>query len=735
MQKKKILRYAFFVFLAIFISIGTFFALLFVDAFGKIHSKTELRNLKSETATLVYSHNNQLIGKFFSQNRTNVQFDSIPKSLVEALIATEDARFYEHEGVDARSMLRVLIKTVVMGNRSSGGGSTLSQQLAKNLFGRNKYGKVSIYVNKFKEIILAYRIEEAFSKNEIIELYLNTVPFGENLYGIESASQRFFNKSSAKLKTEESAVLIGLLKANSYYNPRSNPEQAKNRRQIVISQMEKYGYLNKNEKDSLQALPLKLDYANLSRNNPAPYFLERVKREVNNILSQTTTSKQYDLEKDGLIIKTTIDLDLHRLAQKAIAEQLSKMQALLRKQYQRQPYSNQLQSIAKSFAKQKALSLKDDKAEKRAIFQWNEKDSLPSITAFDSLKHILTQLQAGFLAMDPNIGAIRSWIGGINFQHYPFDQVLAKRQIASTFKPILCAAAIENGAKVCDYLSNESVVLSDYEGWSPQNYDGESGGEYSLAAALAKSKNIPTLHIYFHSPCEGLEELWIKMGFIEKLTKDPSVILGSNSASIFEVAIAYSSFANEGEIVDPYLIESIKSANGELIYQRKPITKTRVLEKETARIINEILIKATKEGTGAALTSKYGMYQNWAGKTGTSQNYADAWYVGYNRQMLMVSRVGASYPAIHFDSGNYGSGSRLALPIVGSVLANSKKSNWYRAGLAKSNKIDCEDYRELGGLKKFFNSFKSDQTTLEKEQKKAEKKKNRKGLFKRIFGN
>lgn len=736
MKKRKLFKFIVYFIIAIIAAVSTFFTLLFLGAFGKIPSQEELKNLHNESASLVYSNDGKLIGKYFASNRTNISFDSLPPQLINALISTEDARFYEHEGVDGRSMVRVLLKTIVLGNRSSGGGSTISQQLAKNLFGRKNYGKVSIYVNKFKEIILAYRIEQFFSKNEIIQLYFNTVPFGENVYGIESAAKRYFNSSTAKLKIEEAAVLVGMLKANSYYNPRQNPDHAKNRRQVVLAQMNKYGYISDKEKDSLQSLDLKLNYTNLTKNNPAPYFLVRLRKEADQILEKVNSKRKskLDIERDGLIIHSTIDSKLQQLANQSMKEHLSKMQTLLRKQYQAASEAKKLSALANKIAKQEGINVKSDQVKKRFLFYWNETTTNHEVSIIDSLKHTLSQLHAGFLAINPKNGAINSWVGGINFQHYPYDQIMAKRQLASTFKPFLYAAAIESGLGACDYLSNEAIVLSDYEDWSPQNYDGESGGEYSFAAALAYSKNIPTLHLYLQTPWEKISDLWNRLGFVEELKEEPSSILGTSSVSMYELAIAYSAFANGGKSITPYGIEKITTANGEVIYEHIKEEQKDVLEETVSEEINEILIKTVKEGTAASLTGSYGLRGEWAGKTGTSQDYADAWFVSYNNEIVMLSRVGASFPSIHFNQGSLGSGSKLALPIVGEVLQESNTFSWYNAGLNHTNKIDCEDFREIKGLKKFFKSFEKKESTLEEAKNKAERKKKRKGFFKKLFG-
>jgi penicillin-binding protein 1A len=717
------------------VSLTTFFTILFLGGFGKIPKQTELKNLQQETATLVYSSDGKLIGKYFAQNRTNVEFDSLPKSLVNALIATEDARFYEHEGLDKRSMMRVLFKTLLMGNRSSGGGSTISQQLAKNLFGRKEYGKISILINKLKEIVLAYRIEQVYSKNEIIELYLNTVPFGENVFGIEAAAQRYFNKHSKQLKIEESAILVGLLKANSYYNPRSNPDHAKGRRNVVISQMQKYNYISLAEEDSLQQLPLKLEYANLNKQNPAPYFLNRVRKEAESILSELSSKeRKYNLEKDGLIIETTLDLNLHQAAVLSMQEHLQQFQSLLNRQYKGGKWNRELNQLVAKVAKQNGLNLENTSSKMRFLFSWKDSSEYLESTVKDSLNHVLKQLHSGVIGMHPKSGAIKAWVGGINYLHYPYDQVTARRQMASTFKPILYAAALESGANVCEYLSNDAITLEDYENWSPQNYDGESGGKYSLAAALANSKNIPTLHLFFRIDQEQLAKLWDNLGFIDELHQEPSAIYGTNSVSLLELVTAYSSFANLGKSVSPFTIKSIKSASGEVIYEKKADYGKEILSEESCLQLNEILTKAVKEGTGTAMAGRYGVYSEWAGKTGTSQNYSDAWFISYNEELVLASRVGASYPSIHFAAGNYGSGSRLALPIVAKTLQNQSDKAWYNAGISHSDLIDCEDYQEERGIDKVLDVFRKKETTLEKAQDKAKKKEKRKGFFKKLFG-
>lgn len=355
----------------------TFITTLFLGGFGKIPSKKDLESIKNESATLVFSEDGELIGKLFSENRTNISYDSLPLSLVNALIATEDARFYEHEGIDGMALLRVLFKSILLADRSSGGGSTLSQQLAKNLFGRNDYGKISIGVNKLKEIILANRLESIYTKEEIVELYFNTVPFGENVYGIEAASQRFFTKSVSELQVEESAILVGMLKANTRYNPKLNPKNALERIAVVLRQMNKYNYLSVNKLDSIDNLPLILNYSNIARLGKAPYFMGQVEKELIAILNQVenSTGHKYDYKKDGLIVNSTLNASLQLAAQNSIKKHLSKMQKQLDKLYNYGVSKRQISDLASKIANREKLELSDLTEKERRLFYWEDVES------------------------------------------------------------------------------------------------------------------------------------------------------------------------------------------------------------------------------------------------------------------------------------------------------------------------------------------------------------------------
>lgn len=744
MKRKLILFFVKLTVLAVLI-LGLFLGSVHLGLFGHVYTESELREFKNETASLVLAENGKLIGKFFADNRTNVSYDKLPEGLIHALIATEDARYLEHEGVDSRSLLRVLVKSIILRQKGAGGGSTITQQLAKNMFGRKSYGPLSMPVNKTKEVILAYRLENIYSKEDILTLYLNTVPFGENVLGIEAAAHRYFNKGVARLSLQEAAVLIGMLKANTYYNPRLYPDHALGRRNVVLEQMEKYEYLSARQADSLQKLPLILDYANLDSEGPANYFLVQIRKESERLLKDINrnSDREYDLKKSGLIIETTLDYDLQLLALQAFKSHLGKMQARLNKQYSGGSDKALVDRLVSKELNRLNLTDKADVKKKREMFSWTGFYT-DSVSIRDSIASNLKLLHAGFVVMDPRDGSVRSWIGGIDFRTQPYDQVFAQRQTASAFKPILYASALEQGAMPCQYLDNDQIVLEDYENWQPQNYDRSAGGKYSMAASLSKSMNIPTVNLFFQQDFEVLNATWKGLGFTQELLNKPSTALGTTTASLYEMAIAYGTFANGGEAFEPVFIKAIRAPDGTLLYQDpKIVSRDRILKASSAELLTAMLQKAVNEGTGASMKSVYGVQMPLAGKTGTSQDYGDAWFLAYNPEMVVATRVGATYPVIHFDKGSNGSGSALALPLVAKTLQGvqknrSLKRKYFKAFEPMTDEngfaLNCIDYVDDSEFEKFFDDFFAKKsTTFEKASKKA-KKKNKKSFFKRLFG-
>lgn len=740
--KKISIYFAVFIFSAI-LMIALFFVLVYFGVFGKLPNKAELTAISNEQASLVYSSDNALIGEYFAENRTNIHLKDIPDHLVNALVATEDKRFFSHKGFDTRSYFRVLLKSILLGDNSAGGGSTLTQQLVKNLYGRNDYGFLSLPINKIKEIILASRFEDLYTKDELLLLYFNSVPFGEDVYGVETAAHRYFNKKTNELNIQESAVLVGLLKANTYFNPRLNPAHSIARRNMVLKLMAKAHYLTSEASDSLQKLPLKLDYENVSANPPAGYFVYQVKKKTIDILDsiRIKTGKEYKLEKDGLKIYTTLNLQVQNFATEAIKTQLSAMQKLLDKELtnynvKKKWYKNQ---------KQHSKTYENDILKREyEVFDW-EGTQVKNMSKLDSLWHYYKMLNAAVLITNPKNGAVLTWIGGNHFSTLPFDMVLSHRQIASAFKPFLYATAFEKGETPCLYLTNQENKYPEYEDWEPQNYDHTSTPDSSVALwyALVNSMNLPTVDLFFRVGSENLRNTCEKLKFPAVGDNVPSLALGTLDLSLYETVRAYGAFANQGKMNDLVMINKITDSKGNILFTRESARQEAVFTEQTSQTITAILQEAINHGTGTRIRNSYGIHAALAGKTGTAQNYSDAWFIAYTPDIVLGTWVGASTPEIHFFSGN-GSGSALALPIVAKVLKGIETDAALRAKFLTSFNIpddfytflQCEPYRQLG-INGFFNrlfnlNMKKDINPRESTGKNKEDKPDN-SFFKRLF--
>jgi penicillin-binding protein 1A len=710
--------------------------------FRNLPGKKELLEYRNASATKVLSTEGELIGKFYSENRTNVTFSQIPGHLVDALIATEDARFFTHRGVDSRSLARVLFKTILTGRRSSGGGSTITQQLAKNMYGRQKTGMFSILRNKVREMILARRMEKIFTKEEILTLYLNTVSFGEDIFGIEAAALRYFNKKVEDLKIEESAVLVGMLKAPSYYHPVVHPENALKRRNLVLSQMEKYGLLKPTTADSLVKLVLLTDYRNPESENMTGYFLAQVRKDAGRILSKINPSgrRKWDIEKDGLVITTTLNLNLQKYAALSFREHLPVMQERLAAEYNTPSGRKTKEDLAELIIRENRLEKRAGIKTKQIVFGWDGYRT-DSLTVRDSIMYSLTLLHAGLLAIDPASGAILAWIGGIDYGTQPFDQVTARRQMGSAFKPVLFAAALENGVRPCTYLDNDSVTVEGYEEWSPENYDQTYGGKYSLAGTLVRSMNVPSFSLFMKTGFKCVDSLWKAMGFSFTLDNKPSLPLGTAEASVKEVSAAYSAFANGGYLVSPYSVTSIVSASGEILYENGSYVQgNRIVSESTSLLMGAILRRAVDEGTGASARTRFGLKLPLAGKTGTSQNYSDAWFAAFNPGITIVVRAGASTPAIHFSSGADGTGSALALPLAALTLKRAESDPVLKYLIVRpfsvlppelAEALECPDFREDNLFERITDFFRKDEIVFDTTSTESGKK--LRSLIRRIF--
>lgn len=706
-------------------------------AFGKLPTKEELAAIRNEEATLVLAMDGSIIGKIFAEDRTNIPYTDLPQHLIDALVATEDQRFFDHKGVDGRSYVRVFFRTLLGGDESGGGGSTISQQIIKNLYGRQRHGMLTVPVNKMKEAIVATRLEEVYTKEDVLLLYLNSVPFGENVLGVESAARRFFSKPAKQLRTEEAAVLVGMLKANTTYNPRNNPDKARGRRDQVLELMARRGYLTASVKDSLRALPLALRYAGNDALDDFGYFAHRVKSEAEKHLAEAAkkTGTAYDLEKDGLRIHTTLDPALQRLALLAAQEQLSAMQPKLDRELKGR---NARKAWEKRMQKKGGRAWKDDERKVRHVFTWEDTPA-DTLSYRDSLWHYERLLNAAVLMMEPSTGNVRAWVGGNDHRFLPYDQVTGKRPIASAIKPVIYAAALERGLQPCDYFNNEVRTYTEYDDWTPRNFDRDTtGGRVAMWQALAKSMNIPTVDLYFRTGQDTIGSTLKALGLPWRDKDKPAISLGALDVSLQEIVRAYGAFAMRGTKVEPRLIEKITDAEGKVLYKAPKTKSSAAMQPATAAAITAMLQRAVDSGTGAALRSRYGVSVPLAGKTGTSQENSDAWFIGYTPGLVVGTWVGARDPKIHFNSG-LGTGSQLALPIAGEVFADIQRAPDLRKRYIRpldwvqeyDIDLDCPGWRDPGALEEFieqvFKKKETDYTTL------PDSVERKPGLFERLF--
>lgn len=710
-----------------------------MGAWGPLPSAKELAAIRQSKASLVYAAEGDLIGSYYSVNRDPVAFEDLPEYLIQALIATEDERFKEHHGVDWRSMARVVFKSILMGDASAGGGSTLTQQLVKNLFGRPDYAFLSMPVNKTREMILAYRLESIYSKEEILALYLNTVSFSENTYGIAAGARRFFKLAPRDLKVEQAAVLIGLLKANTYYNPRLNPAESLQRRNVVFQQMQRNGFISQAECDSLQSLDLNLKYHNLDREGPAPYFLTQVEAELKKILQGKVKSdgSPWDPKLDGLRIYTTLSASRQAALRDSYRAHLAQWQQKFDAHWKNQsPWAEQAsffdrqvqatpfyQTLAAQGLSDEQIQVELSKKRKMALF--HPAGNLEgAYSMLDSLAHYLKLLRGATLLLEPNSGAVQAWVGGPDYRYLPYDGVTSAHSMASTVKPFVMAAALEAGADPCAYQSAERREYPDYDNWSPRNYDGQYEGLYSMAGALKKSINTVTVAWFFEAGSAQVATLAQKLGMGGSWPDGPSASLGTAAVSPLALAQAYAAFANGGNLVQAYFIEKVEAADGTLLYHHENQKAEQVLSKETAQIVNALLQGVTAEGTARALVSQYGARYPWASKTGTSQNYSDAWFVAYRPDLVSITWMGGISPLLRFRSGALGSGSAMALPVFGGFIKRLEtklpKAAWPRLDSTLMQKIDCPDYRDpnlLDELNALFEKKEGEKVEEEREGK------------------
>lgn len=722
------------------------FLLVYNGFFGTVPGEDEIRNIENLEASIVYDTNGEPLGKFYIQDRTLVGINEISPFLIKALIATEDKRFYSHHGTDFRSLLRVAVKTVLLQKSSSGGGSTITLQLAKNLFPRNSYKFLYYPINKIREAIVAYRMEEYYSKDKILVLYLNTVSFGEDVYGVESASQRFFNSSAMGLRPEQAAVLVGILKATTSYNPVLHPEASLLRRNVVLAQMVKAEALSEEEEDSLSALVIGIDYQAKSK-ELAPYLLAQVRQKLGRFVEDYNSKNEAKINMltDGLKIYTTVDKQLQEYAEAAMLEHMVKLQEV----FDRHWYENDLWSKHQKLLNREIKKVANGRTplemqQKRQIYIYQPKeDGFVKMSPIDSIKYYLQQLQAGFIAIQAQNGAVKTWVGGIDFQFFPYDHVnySAKRQVGSTFKPIVYAAAIEKGISPCNYYKAEQASYNEKgEEWTPANDDARYEGKYTMEGALEGSINTVSVKILQDVGIANTIALAHEMGISSTIPEVPSIALGTPSISLIEMVTAYSGFVNGGYSVSPYVIERIEDREGNILYEYKQAKRERILSEKTSRMMVHLLEGVVDDGTGRSVRTVYKLNNAIGGKTGTTQNNADGWFIAITPKLVSGTWVGGIYPEVSFTETRLGQGATMALPVFAKFytqLNADKTYNNYSQAKFKpmknewSSELDCNPFKEDFKLFQWLFGKKNEGTKDEQVEVK-EKEKEKKGLFQKL---
>ncbi|NPA43427.1 MAG: PBP1A family penicillin-binding protein [Chlorobi bacterium] len=705
---------------------------------GPMPDFEDLENPKTALATEIISADGQTLGKFFRQNRTPVSYDELPPHLVHALVSTEDERFYDHPGIDAKSTVRAV---AFLGKR--GGGSTITQQLAKLLF--HKEGSKNILERikqKIKEMVISVRLERQYTKDEIITMYMNTYDWGHQAVGIRSAARIYFGKEPRELDIDEAATLVGMLKNSSLYNPLKRPELVKKRRNVVFHQMYRNGYLTEAQKDSLQQLPLRINFTpEMHDTGIATYFRERVRRFMKKWVREhpKPDGSYYNIYTDGLKIYTSIDSRMQRNAEKAVEEHMKNLQ----KEFFRQGKNNKTFPFVGLSQKQiaqlmdRAMRQSDrwrvmEKAgipedsirksfetpQKMRIFSWDgEIDTV--MTPYDSIRYYKSFLRAGLMSMEPSTGFVKAWVGGINFKHFKYDHVdQGARQVGSTFKPFVYATAIaQKHLSPCDSFPNTPYTIKKgrwglTKSWTPKNAGGQYGGWLTLKEALANSVNVITARLIDMVGPKPVIDMVKKMGIKSEIPYAPSIALGTPDIKLYEMVGAFNTFANQGQYIEPVYILRIEDKNGKVLYEYKPVTRD-VLSPQIAYVVTNLLEGVTQYGSGARLRHTYmknsPVYKRAvtgypyafknpiAGKTGTTQNQSDGWFIGYVPNLVTGVWVGGEDRAVHFRSIAYGQGATMALPIWALYM----KKNYADKELGVSDKpfkrppgvdinLDCE---------------------------------------------
>lgn len=675
----------------------------FLWLFGKSPGFAQIKNPNTSSASEIYSADGKLIGKYFNENRTPVKYEEVNPQFWKALIDTEDERFYRHIGIDFQGLFGAA-KDALVGNDARG-ASTITQQLAKNMFRvRTQYstgllGKIpgiKILIMKSKEWIIALKLEMLYEKNDILTMYANTVDFGSNSYGIKTASKTYFNTTPANLTTEQGAVLVGMLKATTHYNPIANPKNSLRRRNVVLQNMVTKGDLSKKQYDSLSVIPIKLSYSVESNyDGQALYFREAVA----NYLKDWCEENGYDLYSSGLKIYTTIDTRMQKYAEEAARKQMKQIQRNFNNHWgKNDPWIDENGKVIPGFIEQiaqrqpvyKYLAAKYqnnpdsityylNKPHKVKLFDYDEGTIEKEMSTMDSIRYMVRFMHCSMVAMEPQTGAVKAWVGDINFNSWKYDKVTAMRQPGSTFKLFVYTEAMNQGLTPCDKRRDEYISMKVYDKkkkeevtWTPGNANGRfSGDSIPLKSAFARSINSIAVRLGQEMGIKRIIDTAEKMGIKSPLQDEPSLALGSCDVNLLEMANAYSTIADDGKHHEPILVTHIVDRDGRQVYIA-PNKTEQVIPYKSAFLVQQLLLGGLREpgGTSQSLWGYVGKHNDteWGGKTGTSNNHSDAWFMCISPKLVVGAWVGGEYRSIHFRTGALGQGSRTALPICGYFL-------------------------------------------------------------------
>ena len=726
--KKKIIKWFWVLFTTPILLVA---ALIFsVWMFADIPSFEELENPQSNLATQVIAEDGEILTTFHIENRSYVSYEELSPNLVHAAVATEDSRFYRHSGIDFESLARVLVKTVLGGSSSQGGGSTITQQLAKTLYPRQDVSSripgvstLKMVWIKLKEWVTAVKLERSYTKDEIMNMYMNQIFFGSNAYGIKAAAQTFFGKSPIDLTVEEAATLVGMVNKPTRYNPALNPDKSLARRNLVISRMEQNGFLTKEEADSIQQIPITLSYQIQDHNaGIGPYFRDMLRRTMNakepkrssytqyedyvvdsllwaddafyGWLNKNTKSDgtRYDLDRDGLRIYTTINYKMQKYAEEAVAEHLGQD---LQKSFDRhlkwnrnKPFASdidqktidQLMKQARRWSDRYRIMKANGASEsdirksftepvRMRLFSWNKKGYIDTVmTPDDSIKYYKGHLRAAFMAIEPHSGFVKAYVGGPNYRYFKYDNVRqGKRQVGSTIKPFLYTLAMQEGMSPCDRVVNvpQTFLVGDTT-WTPKSTDKDEwiGQTVTLKWGLTKSSNNISAYLMKQYGPEAMVEMMRKMGIGCYLDPVNPLCVGSADISVYEMVAAYNTFPSKGVYASPIFVTRIEDNLGNVLGEFTN-RKKEAISDYTAYLMANLMQGVVNSGTGVRMRAKYGLKGEIAGKTGTTNDQSDGWFIGYTPTLTAGVWVGAEDRQVHFESLSLGGGSNMALPIWG----------------------------------------------------------------------